>query len=409
MALGETLRLKSQLYYDRNSGDFLWRTGFRAFDIWIADFGDFFWDSPSVDGQAQLEWQPLNNFLLIGGTNLRYTMLISPDITMTDDDELRWAAFFHMQWNPWSQVQLTAGLRFDFNTDTEAALSPRAALVFRPWPKHVFRLGYGLAFRKPSHYESRWHPKVEDYNPAVPEIVDKAAETISNEDLVNEKVHSLEAGWRAQFLDDRLQLTADLFFNLYRDSITFVVDLEERLGLPNIRNSTLRFENTGAEVNALGGEVELNWRPLEELSLWTNLGVRRVTDKDTGERALSEPVLRVNLGGRFSGSDGIYADLAFHYVSDYQMPLKDPGNLLNPPQPMSLGNKFLMIGRLGYRLIPEKKRTLEAGITFRVPLGSPYREYSGVPMPGILNASSRQDFGGEALTRLVTFFFRGTF
>jgi outer membrane receptor protein involved in Fe transport len=409
LALDESLRLKAQLYYDRNTGDFLWRTGFRAFDIWIADFGDFFWDSPTFDGQAQLEWQPVDNLLVIGGANLRYTWLETPDLTITDDDELRSAAFVHLQWNPLALVQLTGGLRFDYNSDTEAALSPRAAVVFRPWSDHTFRLGYGLAFRKPSHYESRWHPKIEAYNSAVPEIVQKAADTISNEDLVNEKVHSFEAGWRARFLDDRLNVTVDLFYNLYRDAISFVIEMENRMGMPDILNSTLQFENAGAEVNALGGEIELSWRPLPSWSFWANLGARRVTDKKSGARTPSEPVVRTNLGARFLPGSGPYADLAMHYVSEYQMPLKDPSNLFNPPVPMTLGNKLLVIARLGYRLSPAENRALEIGLTLRAPIGGAYREYSGAPMPSILHASTSQDFGGEVLTRLVTFFVRGSF
>ena len=261
LGLSERTRLKVQLTYTRYTCNFIWRLPFRAYGIWVANLADFYWDSPTVDGQAQMDWQVTEDLLVIGGASLRYTTLTSPQLTLADDDELRGAGFLHAQWQLGEKLQLTGGLRLDLNTDTQGVLSPRAVAVFRPWPDHSVRLGYALAFRKPSHYESRWHPKVVKYNDAVPEIVDQVNEMVGNENLINEKVHSIEAGYRAHFLDGALQLSVDLFYNFYRDIISFVIDLPLRLGLPDLGNSTLRFENAGARVNAWGGEARFAGGP----------------------------------------------------------------------------------------------------------------------------------------------------
>jgi outer membrane receptor protein involved in Fe transport len=250
---------------------------------------------------------------------------------------------------------------------------------------------------------------VENYNPAMPEIVGKASEEFGNDGLINERVHSLEAGWLGRFFDERLRVSVDMFFNVYQDSIDFVIDLPLRMGLPDLVNSTLRFENSDVRVYALGGETELAFRPDDVWTIWCNLGLRRVNDLDTGERMLTEPTLRVNLGGRYLPPTGPLADVALHYVSSYQMPLIDPANTLNPPELMPLGDRFLLIARVGYRLSAFGDRMVEAGLTVRAPLGAPFREMAGIPRPLEQLLDSNADFGGERLMRLVAFYLRGSF
>jgi outer membrane receptor for ferrienterochelin and colicin len=404
-ALGQAVRLKAQFYYNYSRPAFRSRTSLSAYDIWIADFPDFYLDIPVADGQIQLDFQARDDLLLIGGANLRYISLHCETYDPQDMSELRGAGFFHAQWTPWDVLQLTGGLRLDVSTEIEPALSPRAVVVFRPLDNHSFRLGYGLAFRKPSLYESRVHVVTERHNPATPEIVDKLPEVLGNENLKNEKVHSIEAGWMAHLADDRLQFSLDLFFNIYQDVILFMVDIQERLGLPDIMNSTIRYENMDGEIHALGGEAELAWRPDEKWRLWCNLGVRRVT----GEEPASEPILRVNLGGRYSPQTGLNVDLALHYVSAYDLLLTDPENILNEREPSSLGNNLLLIGRVGYRICVHQDLHLEGGLTIRTPLGQDFREYPGTRMPQTPQAGSMAAWGGDILVRWVSFYLRGSF
>lgn len=407
--LSDSIRLKTQVYYVLYQSLFHWRLPFRAYDIWIADLLDFTWHSPTIDAQLQLDWQVLDNLLLIGGANIRYTTLTSPELIVDDDDELRAAGFIHLQWNPVEALQLTGGIRYDINTDTEAALSPRVALVWRAWPGHNFRLSYGLAFRKPSHYEHRWHPRVVDYNPAVPEIVDKVAEMFGNGELGNETVHSFEAGWQAQLLADQMQVSLNLFYNLYRDTISFVIDLPLRLGLPDIAGSTARFENAGARVRAVGGEAEIGWRGFDNWYLWGNIGYRHVLDQDRDERSLAEPSLKANVGGRYLPDNGLFVDLALHYTMKRTVFFLDPNNVLNPPEPFALKDQYLLIGRLGYRLVSSPLGMLECGLTIRTPLGSAFREYPGMPMPDNLRTDTVMDFAGEEYISRISLYLRGSF
>jgi outer membrane receptor protein involved in Fe transport len=409
IGLGETSRLRALAYYTRYTCDMIYRSDFRAFDLWIADIPVIWWDAQAVAGQMQFDWRVFEEFLFIGGANVHYTFLDQRSLGITDDDELRGAWFLQVNWGIVDILQLTAGVRLDLNTDTEAAWSPRAVLVLRPRPNHAFRLGYGLAFRKPSFYETRLHIEIENFNPAMPEIVEKGIEAFGNDGLNNERVHSLEAGWLGRFLDERLRLSVDLFFNVYSDAIYFLVDLPLRMGLPDIANSTLRFDNSGERIYALGGEGELAYRPDEVWTFWCNLGLRRVADLDTDERLPTEPTLRVNVGARYLSPTGPLADVALHYVSSYKMPLIDPANTLDPPELMPLGDHFLLIARVGYRLKAFGDRVVEAGLTVRAPLGAPFREMAGIPRPVEQLLDSNSDFGGERLMRLVALYFRGAF
>jgi iron complex outermembrane receptor protein len=407
-ALGEGHRLKAQVYHSYYESVYKYRTSLRAYNMWIADLPDFPNHTPTVDAQVQLDNQIADGLLLISGANLRYTTMISENFTPDEIDELRGAVFTHAQWNLHDNLQLTGGLRLDFNSETDLALSPRAVVVFRPWLDHAFRLGYGLAFRKPSFFEAQLHVKIDSFNPATPEIVEQMATQLGNEGLVNEKVHSIEAGWRAHLLDGQLQASVDLFFNIYRDTIFFLMDVPFRLGLPDIANSTFRYETQDEDILALGGEAELTARPHPDWLFWVNLGLRRVSVDEFSEHLASEPVVRANLGGRYLPDTGLLLDLAVHYVSEYEMPLRDPSNLLDKPKFMALGNEFLLMGRLGFQLKLDEQHKMEAGLSIRMPLGTPFREYAGVPFPEFMRSDSDADFGGELLVRRLSFYLRGT-
>ncbi|MFC1654440.1 TonB-dependent receptor plug domain-containing protein [Myxococcota bacterium] len=407
--LSEHFRLKTQLYHTRFYSKYHYRLGISGYGVWVGDVPDFFIDTNTIDGQAQLDFQILKSLLVIGGANLRYTTMASDNVIPRDIAETRGAGFLHVQWEPWENVQLTGGLRMDFNSETELVLSPRGAIVFLPAPRQSVRFGYGLAFRKPSFVESRMHFKMSNYNPAFPEVVDKLAEQFGNENLDNERVHSLEASWRGRIPRYRLELCLDLFFNLYRDTVKFKMEMPLRMGVPDIPGSTIQFVNEGTEANAFGSEMTLNWGPVDELFLWANLSLRMVYDSETGKRLSSEPLVRANLGFRFDPGEGPFLDMSLHYVSRYEMHLMNANDPFKGGAPIEAGDAALLIGRIGYRLKEAGYHSLEAGVTFRSPLGSDFREFPGVPVSSLPETGTNSDFGGEMLTRHLALYVRGSF
>jgi outer membrane receptor protein involved in Fe transport len=407
--LSEHVKLKTQLYHTRFYSKYHYRFGISGYGVWVGDVPDFYIDTNTIDGQAQLDVQVLESLLVIGGANLRYTTMASDNVIPRDIAETRGAGFLHVQWEPWEKMQLTGGLRLDFNSETDMVVSPRGAIVLQPDPKQSVRLGYGLAFRKPSFVESRMHFKMNRYNPAFPEVVDKLAEQFGNENLDNERVHSFEASWRARYPRYKVELCLDVFFNLYRDTVMFKMEMPLRMGVPDIPGSTLQFVNEGTEANAFGTEMSLNWRPVEELFFWGNLGLRMVVDHATGKRLSSEPVLRANLGFRFDPGEGPFLDMALHYVSRYEMHLMNVNDPFQGGAPIEAGDAALLIGRTGYRLKQADYHSLEAGVTFRTPLGSNFREFPGMPVSSLPETGNDSDFGGEMLIRHLALYVRGSF
>ncbi|MFC1654585.1 TonB-dependent receptor plug domain-containing protein [Myxococcota bacterium] len=407
VCLADWAKLKTQVYHSHFYGDFHFRSQARARGIWLGDIPDFYMNTHSIDGQTQVDLEVLDRLLLIAGAYLRYTTNESDKILPTDMTELRGAAFFQVKWSPWDVFQLTAGLRADLNNQTEAALSPRAVAVFRPWPDHAFRLGYGLAFRKPAFIENQVHIEVDDAG--FPEVVEKLRTAIGNEDLVNEKVHSFEAGWRAAFADDLLRVSVDLFYNIYANMINFTAEMQwDSMGRPDILASTFEFLNETHEITAVGGEAEAVIRLQKGWVFWGNLGLRRVAD-DRGERLVSEPTLRANLGCRWDPAGTFYTDLALHYVSEYAMPLTSQNLDFENPQEVSLGDNLLLVGRLGYRMGMGEDREVEAGLSLRAPIGGLFKEYPGISIESTAQSVTASDFGGETLVRLVSFYLRGSF
>jgi outer membrane receptor protein involved in Fe transport len=409
LSLGEKTRFKAQFYHTRYASDFFYRAAFYAYGVWLADAPEFNFDMNSYDTQVQLDFQATDNLLFVGGGNLRYSTMESARLLPHEISEIRGAGFIHAQLNPWEALQFTGGVRLDLNSETDAALSPRVVVVVQPHAGHTLRLGYGLAFRKPSFLENRVHVTIENYNPAMPELEDKLAESFGNEDLTNEKVHSLEAGWRGRFLDKRLHISIDAFFNVYQNMIYFESELKERLGMPDITNSILHYERSAEDVKVIGGEVEVSWRQGGNLRLYGNAGLRKVVEKKEGERLVSEPLLRVNLVGCYETSWGMLVDIALHYVSSYETPLKNPSNPFETAVPISMGDNLLVVARLGWHLLAGADGSLEAGLTARIPVGEPFREYAGMPVPDTVKTDTASDFGGEILVSLVSFYLRGTF
>ena len=409
LALTDALRVRAQVYYTRFQCDLSMRSGMSAYDIWIADFPDMVWDSQTVDGQLQFDLRMLDDLLLIGGGYVHYTVLDYENLILSSDTEVRGAVFGQAQWSPFEMLQMTAGLRLDLNDFSEPALSPRAVAVLHPRPDHAFRLGYSQAFRKPSHYESRVHLDIQNYNPAMPEVVTMLAAQLGNEDLRNEEVHSVEAGWRGRFLDERLRVSVDLFYSMYRDTIFIVSDVPLRMGVPDLANSTLQYRNNPDGLDALGAEAEVTWRLGGPWSFWGSLGLRHVAEQGDSNRAEAEPVLRANLGGRFVPERGWLVDLAFHYVSAFTVRIVDPSSMMDPLRPFDLGNRVLLIGRLGYRARTRWGMTFEAGLKLRTPLGAPFREYAGIPRPLGMPSDAESDYGGEIFVRVVSFYLEGSF
>jgi hypothetical protein len=198
-----------------------------------------------------------------------------------------------------------------------------------------------------------------------------------------------------------------------QDTIIYKTELAvSALGVPDIRNSTIRIFNLDDELMALGGEAEVSWRPFTDWTFWANMTARAVFNNDTDEIQKTEPKVRVNLGCTYNPDQGPVADVALHYVPAYSPLGLDPRTPLEGMVTQDLGNVFLLIARLCYRLEFLDWMRMEAGLAVRSPLGSPLREYVGFPynsVASVLDGRLDADFGGMLLVRMAEFYLRGSF
>jgi outer membrane receptor for ferrienterochelin and colicins len=174
------------------------------------------------------------------------------------------------EWRLHPQLNLSAGLRVDKYLDLDSLpITPRLALIWRPYTVGLTKLVAGRAFRAPNVYELFYEDKLATQRPA--EGLDP--ETITTFEL--EHSHDLT---------DELRLTVAGYHN----RISNLVTLEEdelpapRCGTPPGTLQCLVFANSATETFAWGAEAGVHWQPgrflLVDLS-YSYVTLRHVLDE----------------------------------------------------------------------------------------------------------------------------------
>ena len=128
------------------------------------------------------------------------------------------------------QVSLSAGLRYDKATGSEANWSPRLGVVCMPSPRTVWKFLYGSAYRAPNQYE---------LNYAFPDY------QLSNPGLKRETIRTAEATIE-HYLSRQTRILGSVYVYRMADPIAQVTDAETGL---------LQFRN-GDQIRAQGLELE---------------------------------------------------------------------------------------------------------------------------------------------------------
>ncbi len=154
------------------------------------------------------------------------------------------SAYLLDEWRLHPRLTLSAGLRFDkyLGLDT-APLTPRLALIARPYDKGLTKLVAGRAFRAPNAYELDYH--------------DGGISQVPAGELEPETITTLELE-HAHDLTDELRLSVAGYHN----RISHLVVLESQEGVPGCLNKMcLIFSNGPGETHAWGAEAGLHWQP----------------------------------------------------------------------------------------------------------------------------------------------------
>ncbi|UJR87057.1 TonB-dependent receptor domain-containing protein [Sandaracinus amylolyticus] len=205
------------------------------------------WRGVWVGGEARATWSPLEWLRLTAGAETRGSALAELEGRVRGQDpflnpsgsEGFWVAggYAVAQIEPIREITIDVGGRFDYvSTFADGAVSPRAALIFRPWEGGTIKLLGGGAFRAPSVYELRYN--------------DGGETQISPASLVAERIWSgeLEISQRI----DEVTLIANAFYNRIDHFVTLdqVVD-------PGTGDLVLQYANSADIAQTIGAEAEV--------------------------------------------------------------------------------------------------------------------------------------------------------
>lgn len=178
------------------------------------------------------------------------------------------SAYLLDEWRLHPRLSLSAGLRLDKYLDLDTTpVTPRLALIARPYDKGLTKLVIGRAFRAPNVYEL-------DYN-------DGGVSQVAPGKLEPETITTYELE-HAHDLTDELRLTVSAYDNRITNLV--VLGTQEgppRCGTPPEMTSCLVFSNRPGETLAWGVEAGLHWQPGRYLMM--DLGYSFVTLRNASE------------------------------------------------------------------------------------------------------------------------------
>jgi outer membrane receptor protein involved in Fe transport len=373
-----------------------------------ARMGHFDWyglTSHTLDALAELTWSPFEGNLLIGGGNFRFIHMHSGQNDPSEVDQLRLGLFVQDRQSIGDYLELTAGVRLDFNSLTPREVSPRGAVVWRFSQNQSLRAGLSRAFRKPSFLNTHFHPTMfVPAGDAFEGLRDWFPEQLGNEKLDNESITTLEAGYTARFFDGRLQVAADVFYNWYRDTVSFYTDMREELGLPDLNNSVVEWRNKGGEVDSVGGSISCTFRLMRHFRLSGNYTFRYSHDTgdewEWGQRIDTEPAHLFNLGFYYLGETGIRAGLSVFGRSYMEDSMPQGGDIFAGTVRVPNPAHTLVSGFLAYRH-EFKGGWAEAGVRAYNLLRAGFYDHM------TFDARPESETGGQWLGRQALFYVRG--
>jgi outer membrane receptor protein involved in Fe transport len=238
------------------------------------------------------------------------------------------------------------------------------------------------------------------------------ARGLGNPELKNEKLLSFEAGYRGEFMEKRLSISLDLYYNLYTDRISIdenlVIDAQ---GLPNLEQSSFQFSNKRKRDRTIfGSELAVRYHPSRNLSLLASWTYREELVTETGETDDGSPQNLMILGGRYMTDSGLLFSLYAFTRSEVRAGgVPSPEGLLEGNIDEYIDHVVLLLGKVGWRSVWTHDLKIEFGLKLFLPISpfqAPHFRYSE---SGHWVAPTGIHSGGDVLRRMVTAYLQGSF
>ena len=156
---------------------------------------------------------------------------------------------------------------------------------------------------------------------------------------------NVELAWRGSFVDDRLVVAANVFWQDWRDQqVEVLVDPSNPSGDSYIANA--------GKSESHGAELELAWAATDDLSLFSSVGLLKTKFKDfnlagygnySGLPFPNAPEQSIALGARWTGADGSFGAVSTKYTGSAMSRLEQ-----GTARPVDLSSYITVDAEFGY-------------------------------------------------------------
>jgi iron complex outermembrane recepter protein len=277
----------------------------------------------NLDVQHSLELWATNR--LTYGVNYRHNTLKGNSVAQYSTEN-RLGLFLQDEWNFATPLTLIAGVRYDLDTFINPTVSPRVSLLYSPSPEHTFRLSGSVAYRPPTLLERNSFALVST-NPPLPP---STTTVLGGPSLSPEQIISYDVGYQGWYLNHRIRLRADAFFNHISDLIS----------ARDVSNTVAVYSNDANSADIYGAEVGIEFLATKWLSGFANYSYQDIRQDLTGRVRRGGPHNKFNVGMRGEWENGLSAEAIFHYY----------GSAMYPP-----GQSFTTFSQLGLVTLPDPR------------------------------------------------------
>jgi iron complex outermembrane receptor protein len=240
------------------------------------------------------------------GANYRHNTFSSNIISQFSRED-RFGVYVQGDWRLAPPLTLVTGARYDLNTFINPTISPRVALVYQMAPEHTLRAGLSVAYRPPTLLETNLDVRARvTVGPFTSTTIVTPSPNLSPEQMV-----SYELGYQGWYLNHRLRVRADLFFNHLSDLINF------RGTTPGFAGAV----NDSGQADIYGGEAGIEFLATDWLSGFANYAYEQIGQSFTDTLLRGAPRSKVNAGVRGEWDNGLNGEVAYHYVSGATYPI----------------------------------------------------------------------------------------
>jgi len=280
------------------------------------------------------------------GANYRYNTISSNSVQGLNQQENRLGFYLQDEWHATDTITVVGGARYDLDTFIHATISPRIALIYAPIPGHTFRAGISVGYRPPSVLEAHVQVLSTATLPLPPPFNVNTGPVQGSTNLNPEEIVSYEVGYQGWYLNHRLRVRTDLFFNHISNLIR-----------TTSFGSTITFVNDNKQADIYGGEAGVEFLATEWLNVFANYAYQEVGQSFTGDALRAVPRFKWNVGlrgdwERWSG------EAAVHHYGTATYPISGAFTAFAPfgvTVPNSrVGSYNLLSLRGGYRFWQQK-------------------------------------------------------